>query len=226
LELHIEQGNTLEKEQKKIGIVTGIVGLERYQVTMMGKSNHAGTTMMEYREDAVTAAARFIAAMDEKTREIGDHLVCTFSRFTITPNVLAVINREVTMVLECRNQKKERMEELASEAKRFLSGQKAKMEPLVKKDPVDCHPAIVEQMEQVCIKQNISYRKMPSGATHDGNCFAKKMPIGMLFIPSIGGVSHCREEESAWEDVMQGISVLHDTVLRLAAEEEDGRCWI
>lgn len=220
LELHIEQGNTLEMEQKKIGVVTGIVGLERYQITIHGQSNHAGTTMMEYREDAVVKAARFITAMDEKTREIGNRLVCTFSKFTVEPNVLAVINKEVSMVLECRNQKKERMEELAKEAKCYLADQKAEIYPLVQKEPVDCDSAIVEKMEQICIHKHIPYQKMPSGATHDGNCFAKKMPIGMLFIPSIGGLSHCKEETSDWEDVMLGVSVLYDTLLQLAGEKE------
>ena len=82
IELHIEQGNLLEKEQRRIGVVTGIVGLERYLVTIDGQSNHAGTTMMEYRDDALVKAGGFIVAMDQKAREIGDRLVCTCSRLS------------------------------------------------------------------------------------------------------------------------------------------------
>lgn len=216
LELHIEQGNMLEQENKQIGVVTGIVGLERYEVVIHGRSNHAGTTMMAYRDDAAVKAAGFIARMDEKARKIGDRLVCTFSRFAVEPNVLAVINREVSMVLECRNQKKERMQELVEAAKADLAGLDGELHTLVQKAPVDCDPAIVDCMEAVCQSRGLSWQKMPSGATHDGNSFAMKMPIGMVFIPSIGGLSHCKEEASDWEDVMLGISVLYDTLLRLS----------
>ena len=219
LELHIEQGNLLEKEHRQIGVVTGIVGLERYLVTIDGQSNHAGTTMMEYRDDALVKAGGFIVAMDQKAREIGDRLVCTCSRLSVEPNVLAVINRQVSMVLECRNQKKERMQELIRVAEKLLEKLHDTISCLVRKDPVDCDQRIVQTMEAVCKEKKIAYQDMPSGATHDGNSFAKKMPIGMLFVPSKNGLSHCKEEATDWDDIALGISVLYETLLRLGQTE-------
>lgn len=219
IELHIEQGNLLEKEQRRIGVVTGIVGLERYLVTIDGQSNHAGTTMMEYRDDALVKAGGFIVEMDQKAREIGDRLVCTCSRLSVDPNVLAVINRQVSMVLECRNQKKERMQELIRAAEKLLVKLHGTISCLVQKDPVDCDQRIVQMMETVCKEKKIAYQYMPSGATHDGNCFAKKMPIGMLFVPSKNGLSHCKEEATDWDDIALGISVLYETLLRLGQTE-------
>lgn len=219
LELHIEQGNLLEKEHRQIGVVTGIVGLERYNVTIDGQSNHAGTTMMEYRDDALVKAGKFITAMDQKAREIGDRLVCTCSRLSVEPNVLAVINRQVSMVLECRNQKKERMQELIRAAEELLEKLHGTIGCLVQKDPVDCDPKIVQMMEGICRERKIAYQDMPSGATHDGNSFAKKMPIGMLFVPSKNGLSHCKEEATDWDDIALGISVLYETLLRLGQAE-------
>lgn len=219
LELHIEQGNLLEKEHRQIGVVTGIVGLERYLVTIDGQSNHAGTTMMEYRDDALVKAGGFIVAMDQKAREIGDRLVCTCSRLSVEPNVLAVINRQVSMVLECRNQKKERMQELIRVAEKLLEKLHGTISCLVRKDPVDCDQRIVQTMEAVCREKKIAYQDMPSGATHDGNSFAKKMPIGMLFVPSKNGLSHCKEEATDWDDITLGISVLYETLLRLGQTE-------
>lgn len=219
LELHIEQGNLLEKEHRQIGVVTGIVGLERYLVTIDGQSNHAGTTMMEYRDDALVKAGGFIVAMDQKAREIGDRLVCTCSRLSVQPNVLAVINRQVSMVLECRNQKKERMQELIRVAEKLLEKLHGTISCLVRKDPVDCDQRIVQTMEAVCKEKKIAYQDMPSGATHDGNSFAKKMPIGMLFVPSKNGLSHCKEEATDWDDIALGISVLYETLLRLGQTE-------
>lgn len=219
LELHIEQGNLLEKEHRQIGVVTGIVGLERYFVTIDGQSNHAGTTMMEYRDDALVKAGGFIVAMDQKAREIGDRLVCTCSRLSVEPNVLAVINRQVSMVLECRNQKKERMQELIRVAEKLLEKLHGTISCLVRKDPVDCDQRIVQTMEAVCKEKKIAYQDMPSGATHDGNSFAKKMPIGMLFVPSKNGLSHCKEEATDWDDIALGISVLYETLLRLGQSE-------
>lgn len=219
LELHIEQGNLLEKEHRQIGVVTGIVGLERYLVTIDGQSNHAGTTMMEYRDDALVKAGKFIVAMDQKAREIGDRLVCTCSRLSVEPNVLAVINRQVSMVLECRNQKIERMQELIRAAEKLLEKLHGTISCLVRKDPVDCDQRIVQTMEAVCKEKKIAYQDMPSGATHDGNSFAKKMPIGMLFVPSKNGLSHCKEEATDWDDIALGISVLYETLLRLGQTE-------
>lgn len=217
LEMHIEQGRTLELEKKQIGLVTGIVGLQRYRISIEGKSNHAGTTMMEYRKDALVEAAKCIADVDERTRKIGKQLVTTFSQMEISPNVLAVINQSVKMVLECRNQSQDLMQEIVAYAEEKLENmENTKMSLLVKKEPVDCDMNLIDTMESICKEQEITYLKMPSGATHDGNSFAKKMPIGMIFVPSKDGISHSKEEYTAWEDIGVGMEVLYRTLHKIS----------
>lgn len=216
LELHIEQGKTLDEEKIQIGAVTGIVGLQRYRIKIHGISNHAGTTMMEYRQDALVELAQLIADADRWTREIGDRLVCTFSRVSVAPNVFAVINNEAEVILECRNQKVDTMARLVEKVQlRVKELPDAEMEQIVRKEPVTCAPQIVDAVEASAKELGCSCIRMPSGATHDGNCFAMKMPIGMIFVPSVKGLSHCKEEYTPWEDVMRGEDVLYHTLLKL-----------
>lgn len=216
LELHIEQGKTLDEKQVQIGAVTGIVSLQRYKITIHGISNHAGTTMMEYRQDALVQMAQLIADADRWTRELGNHLVCTFSRLSVAPNVFAVINNRAEVVLECRNQDVGLMEQLVRKVReRVASLPEAEMEPMVSKAPVICEPSIVQAVEDSAKELGVSWIRMPSGATHDGNCFAKKMPVGMIFVPSVKGLSHCKEEYTPWENVEQGVDVLYHTLLKI-----------
>lgn len=216
LELHIEQGKTLDEENIQIGAVTGIVGLQRYKIKIHGISNHAGTTMMEYRQDALVELAQLIADADRWTREIGNRLVCTFSRIQVSPNVFAVINNEAEVILECRNQNVDTMAELIQKVQQRIGElPDASMEQIVRKEPVTCAPDIVDAVEASAGELGCTCIRMPSGATHDGNCFATKMPIGMIFVPSVGGLSHCKEEYTPWEDVDRGVEVLYQTLLKI-----------
>ena len=222
LELHIEQGKTLEESKKKIGIVTGIVGLQRYEITVNGKSNHAGTTMMEYRDDALVKASRIIVLIDEIAKELGHNLVATCNKMTIHPNALAVISDKVVFTLECRNQDEQLMAKLlerVQEALKEIPG--VQIKPLIQKKPVNCNKKIVNIVEEICKEEKIAYCKMPSGATHDGNYFARRIPIGMIFVPSIGGISHSKEEKTEWEDVETGLNLLYQTILKIGKKEEE-----
>ena len=221
LELHIEQGRTLEEEQIQIGAVTGIVGLQRYRIRVHGISNHAGTTMMEYRQDALVQLAELIADADRFTRETGKRLVCTFSKITVSPNVLAVINNEAEVVLECRNQDTAVMQQLVDHVRaRVESLPDATMEQIVRKEPVVCAPWLIQAVEHSAGEAGYTHLRIPSGATHDGNCFATKMPIGMIFVPSKKGLSHCREEDTPWEDVMRGVDVLYRTLQQIKPDNK------
>ena len=221
LELHIEQGRTLEEENIQIGAVTGIVGLQRYRICIHGKSNHAGTTMMEYREDALIQLAKLMADADRWTREIGQRIVCTFSQVRVAPNVLAVINHEAEAVLECRNQDVRVMQQLIDRVReRVDSLPDADMELIVRKEPVTCDENLVSAVERSAADAGYSCIRMPSGATHDGNCFATKLPIGMIFVPSVGGRSHCKEEYTPWEDVSRGVDVLYRTLQHIRPDNK------
>lgn len=220
LELHIEQGPTLDKYKEQIGIVTGIVGLRRFKVTVHGISNHAGTTMMEDRDDALTFAAQIILMADELARETGHHFVKTFGIMHIFPCTVATIPNRVEMVLEIRNEDEKLMDRFMDIFTRKASQlAKVEIEPVVAKAPVKCSGKIAEITEEICKEEGIRYRIMPSGATHDGNAMASKVPIGMIFVPSRDGVSHSKEEWTDWKDVYTGISVLYKVIKKLESEE-------
>ena len=224
LELHIEQGNTLEKAGENIGIVTGIVGLERYEVTVTGESNHAGTTMMEYRKDALVGAARLIEGFDRIAREIGNQMVATVGTISVSPGAVAVIPGRADMVLEIRNLSAERMEAFMEKARALgasLPDVKAEFCQIVKKAPVRCDEGIMEKLETVCERHGYPCRRMSSGATHDGNAMAMKMPIAMIFVPSKDGISHSKKEFTAWDDAAKGMTVLAEVLREL--NEENGR---
>lgn len=217
LEAHIEQGSTLEKEKKDIGIVTGIVGLRRYSVCVYGKRNHSGTTKMEYRDDALVKAAQIILFSDNLARRLKNDFVATIQKVSVTPNELAVINDKVEMVLEIRNLSEELMGEYISELEtkcRELGN--ITIEQLVEKKPVLTDINIQKAIRNVCDEQSISCCNIPSGATHDANMFGKKTPVGMIFVPSRGGESHSRHELTEWEQCETGADVLYETILKLA----------
>lgn len=218
LELHIEQGSTLFQNHETIGIVTGIVGLQRYRIDICGKQNHAGTTMMKYRNDALVKASKIIAEGDQLARELGHDLVTTFSKVKIHPNQLAIINDEVEMVLECRNQSESLMEEFIHCLKKRFQNNDIKWTCLVKKKPVKCNEQFVERLKDICQNKGALYRKMASGATHDGNMMALKVPIGMIFVPSKEGLSHCKEEWTEISDCKKGIEVLYECVVQIEKE--------
>lgn len=215
LELHIEQGNTLDQTGEDIGIVTGIVGLERYAVTVKGESNHAGTTMMEYRRDALVGASRLIDGFDRLARELGHQMVATVGTLSVYPGAVSVIPERTEMVLEIRNLSTDRMNRFVGEAKAMgasLECVRAEFEPLVKKAPVQCDPGIMDRMEEICKNKGYSFRRMPSGATHDGNAMAMKMPIAMVFVPSSDGISHNKNEYTGWDQVQKGMTVFYETL--------------
>lgn len=215
LELHIEQGNTLWQTGEEIGIVNGIVGLVRYKITAWGQSNHAGTTMMEHRKDAMTGMAKLMAEADRLARDYGNHMVATFGKVEVTPNAVAVIPGKVEAVLEIRNLDRELLERFYEDLK-GLSQELAPItftfEKLVEKMPQTCDERIIEIIEKLCREKDITHRVMPSGATHDSVAMAYKMPIGMIFVPSKDGISHNGAEYTKWSQVMTGIRLLYETV--------------
>ena len=222
LELHIEQGNTLEQSGEQIGIVTGIVGLERYAVTVKGAGNHAGTTMMEYRRDALVGAAKLIEGFDRMAREYGNQMVATVGTVSVSPGAVSVIPERVDMVLEIRNLSAERLSRFAADAVvmgKALPYVETELVRTVQKAPVQCDGKLEDMMEDICREEGYSFRKMPSGATHDGNAMAMKMPIGMIFVPSKDGISHNKKEYTPWTDVKRGMTVLGELVKRVNWQE-------
>ncbi len=222
LELHIEQGKILEDEQKSIGIVSGIVGITRYKITALGVSNHAGTTPMKLRSDALTAAAQLILYISELANSYSNHLVATVGQLTVYPGSVAVIPGKVEMTLEVRHMEQEVIDNFINKITDFASNitnAEFSFSELIKKPSVYCSEALKDKIRLSCEHFGMSFTELPSGAGHDGNAIGQRMPIGMIFVPSVNGLSHCKDEFTVWSDAVNGALVLYNTILEMDRED-------
>lgn len=221
LELHIEQGERLEKEKLNIGIVSGIVAAARYKVVAFGKSNHAGTTQMFRRKDALVGMCKLILKGNELCRSIDPDLVFTVGTISCEPGAKNVIPGRVECCFGMRQLDKAKMDALINfikeEAKKIPDCQFT-IEPESYIPAVMCDKGIVADLETVTKENNLSSVVMPSGAWHDCNSFAHIFPIGMIFVPSKDGLSHCKEEWIANSDLQNGVTVLKGLVEKLDKE--------
>ena len=222
LELHIEQGGILEKENRDIGIVEGIVGLKWWDVEFTGFANHAGTTPMNARQDALLAAARFIVAVNDITTSFEGAQVGTVGKIKAEPGAPNVIPGKVVTSLEIRDLKSDVIEKVYQAIK--IKGEEiAKASKVqIKFRPLDttAAPAIMDSSIQSEIKTSteklgLSFKKMPSGAGHDAQDMALIAPTGMIFVPSKAGISHSPKEFTSAEDMANGANVLLSTILAL-----------
>lgn len=219
LELHIEQGPFLERRGISIGIPTGIVGIGRYAIRLAGEANHAGTTPMKERRDAMREAAELLSEWFAWT-DSRDDLVCNVGVFSLHPGAVAIVPDRAEFTLEIRSLKDSVMEEAASAFRNLLEKRTrvaVSMEPLVWKGAVDLSPMLQDAAEKACGEMSASCVRMPSGASHDAAPMAGIVPTGMLFVPSMGGVSHAKGEKTAPEDLVRGAEALLRTVLEADA---------
>jgi N-carbamoyl-L-amino-acid hydrolase len=213
LELHIEQGDTLEQSGHAIGVVEGIVGIRRYLVTFHGYANHAGTTQMARRQDALVAAAPYIPAVRRIAVEHG--IVGTVGKLDVEPGAPNVIPGRVRVHVEIRGLDEATLD-MAEEALRSRADAAgADFSPLSAKAAVQSDPRLVDALAQACRALDLSYLQMPSGAGHDAMNMAFLCPMAMLFVPSQGGVSHSPDEYTAPEDCVNGARVLLAALLRI-----------
>lgn len=218
LELHIEQGDHLFNQGLEIGVVSGIVGIVRYRVTAIGQSNHAGTTMMKNRRDALVAMSQLIAETDRCCREIDDTLVFTVGTLELSPGSENVIPGEVTCTFEIRHMDHAKIDMLASRIKETCSNISTAefiFEKKIDKGAVRCDNRLMDVIEQAAHSSGASYTIMSSGAGHDANPLAHCLPVGMIFVPSKDGLSHCKEEWTDEKDLERGVEVLYRTVLAI-----------
>lgn len=220
-ELHIEQGGILEVEGLKIGVVEGIVGITRHWVTFRGKANHAGTTPMHLRKDALVGASELVLAVRETVHQLGGRLVGTVGFMEITPGGVNVVPGAVRMSIELRDMEAsiiteatKRLAERAREiADRYGLTVEFREAPSIPGVPTDkTMQAIIEGEAQVL---GLSAKRMISGAGHDAEHMATICPTGMIFVPSKGGISHSPAEWTEWDDVANGAQVLLNSVVKL-----------
>jgi N-carbamoyl-L-amino-acid hydrolase len=223
LEAHIEQGRTLEVSRLKIGIVTSIVGIWQYRITFTGEQNHAGTTRMKERKDAGLALARACVAIDDRfPAHAGPRTVWTTGRITLDPGAPSIIPGRAEMLFQVRDDNPEIVERLET-----LLGEIATEIGSVSGCPAEVKrlrtgkPAIMDVGFQHTIEQAASIFadgksiRIPSGAGHDAQVLATIMPAGMLFVPSIGGISHHWTENTDDADIITGAEVFVETCRRL-----------
>lgn len=222
IELHIEQGNFLEAENKAVGVVNGIAGQKRYDVVLKGEANHAGTTLMEYRKDTVEAMSRMIVNGIDKAKAEGDPLVLTFGRVDPIPNTVNVVPGEVSFSIDCRHTDQAALndftEELENDMKQIASdmGIEIDINQWMDEAPTPMNDKIIHTIEEVCKEKELDYKVMHSGAGHDAQIFATYVPTGMIFVPSIKGISHNPEEHTETPDLVQGIEALKSSLEKLA----------
>ncbi len=222
IEIHIEQGSVLATKGIDIGVVEGIVGINWWDVTIEGFANHAGTTPMDKRQDALLAAAHLVVAVNEVLTAEPGRQVGTVGRIKAEPGAPNVIPGKVVMSLEIRDLSAEKIEslfqEIVKKANRIAeeTGTKISFSPIeatAVPSPTDL--SIKKIISEAAKELGLSYLFMPSGAGHDAQNMAKIAPTGMIFVPSIGGVSHSPREFTPLKDIVNGTNVLLHTILKI-----------
>ncbi len=227
IELHIEQGPVLESERKSIGIVTAIAAPTRMEINIKGKADHSGNTPMNLRKDALTGACEIVLALERIARnEAGKHTVGTVGDVQVTPGAMNVIPGEVTLLVDIRD--------IASNDKdmaydKFLKkiedvGNKRDLiiehQLLVSDTPVQLSSKIINTIQKETEELGYPYKVMHSGAGHDAMNLVPITDVGMIFIPSVDGVSHNIHEFTEIEDICKGTEVLFASLCKLAMEDE------
>jgi N-carbamoyl-L-amino-acid hydrolase len=227
VELHIEQGPVLEAEGVTIGVVTGVQGISWQELTVTGQSNHAGTTPMHHRRDAGYAAAAMIVAVRDLTDAVPG-LVGTVGRVDLHPDLVNVVAARATFTVDLRHIDEveltraehllaERVAAIAADERVTVAARR-----LARFAPADFDPAIVDLVEQVAGDQGRRVRRLPSGAGHDAQMLARVCPAGMIFTPSVDGISHNPAEHTEPDDLEAGANVLLQVMVRLATDPPTG----
>jgi len=225
VELHIEQGGTLDQARIPIGIVEGIVGIHRYDVVIEGFANHAGTTPMGERRDAMVAAAQLtLAVRDIAARRTGRQ-VGTVGRIEVEPNSPNVIPGRATLSVEFRDLSEQVLRELGEAVKARgaaiakETGTTITFTLASTNIGAPASSGVQDAIGRAAGALSLQTRRLPSGAGHDAQQIARLCPMGMIFVPSVGGVSHSPRELTTWDDCARGANVLLGTVLELDARD-------
>jgi beta-ureidopropionase / N-carbamoyl-L-amino-acid hydrolase len=223
LELHIEQGGTLAREGVPVGVVDGIVSIDDYEAIVTGFANHAGTTPMPDRQDALIAASALTLAVREVAGSEPGAQVGTVGHMEVSPNAVNVIPGEVRMSIEFRDLSSAKLDRLGERirARAAAIAKETRTEIRIThkghNESAIAATEVQRAIESAAGRLRLGTRHLPSGAGHDAQMMATVMPMGMIFVPSIGGISHSPKELTTWQDCANGANVLLEAVLDLAA---------
>ena len=221
VELHIEQGGVLEDLGVPIGVVEGISGILYSDVQLTGLPRHSGTTSMNLRKDALVAASRFVLEVERASRENELCRVATVGHLEVLPNSLNIVPGIVNLTLELRDLSTEKMQGAYEYLQRQAAAIQEQMgvhfrfaeRALI--EPVPAEPSIMRAIQEGCRVLGLRSHQMPSGAGHDAQMIARIAPVGMIFVPSVAGISHSEAEFTEGEDCVHGANVLLQTILRV-----------
>jgi N-carbamoyl-L-amino-acid hydrolase len=223
LELHIEQGPILEAKGVTIGAVTGVQGISWTELTIEGVSNHAGTTPMPFRHDAGYAACAIGVFVRELANTIGGDQVGTVGSLELHPNLVNVVAQRAKLTVDLRNTDESHLQQAEAELSAFVErlaeeeGIQIESRRLARFEPVEFAPDMIESVERTAGELGLSVERLPSGAGHDAQMMAPICPTGMIFVPSIDGLSHNTKEFTKPEDIEAGANVLLKMIVELAS---------
>jgi len=226
VELHIEQGPVLERTSMTIGAVNGVQGISWQEITILGQSNHAGTTPMNMRKDPGYVAAAIAVFLRDLALRYGGHQVCTVGKIDLFPNLVNVIAAKAVVTVDIRNTDEQILCQAEKEFADFLveishrEDVTVSTRYLARFEPVEFHSQVVELISSIAKNHTDAVVVMPSGAGHDAQMFARVCPSAMIFVPSVEGISHNPSEYTSPEDIALGTNILLQVLLQLAAKEE------
>jgi N-carbamoyl-L-amino-acid hydrolase len=225
LELHIEQGPVLQNEQLDVGVVTAIAGITRIELVVEGRADHAGTTPMNLRKDALTTAAWIALGVEELGRALAsgsEHFAATVGEFEMSPNAANVVPARVRMLIDARAELRADMDRFTEELGKGVLAISEKTgvavsEPRIVSDnhPTALHPEMLDLLDAACESAGARHRRMASGAGHDTAWMARITKAAMIFVPCKDGRSHTPDEFATTDDIALGAAVLLDAVKAL-----------
>ena len=223
LELHIEQGPVLDAENIEIGLVEGIVGIQRYMVTVHGRADHAGTTPMDMRIDAVEAATKVISKIPDWAREKADGTVATTGFIRTTPGGMNIVAEKVEFTVDIRSMNNDNINDIARRIRAALDrevkaiGGSYEIDTKLVIEPVYLSMDMLKVMEEGCKERGYSYKYLPSGAGHDSLEIGQVIPTVMIFTPSKDGRSHCPVEFTKYSDFAKACIVIAELAEKLVS---------
>ena len=222
VELHIEQGPVLEQSGVQIGVVEGVQGISWTEFTVEGQSNHAGTTPMALRHDAALVAAQVAVHVRELAQSMGSRQLATVGAVRLSPNLVNVIAQKAVFTVDLRNtdsaalaQAEGHMHAFAARAAQ-AEGVRLHSRSLARFEPVAFDPHVVDRVERQAQALGCTHMRLPSGAGHDAQMLARVCPSAMIFVPSVGGLSHNVREHTEADDLLRGAQLLLQVVVELA----------
>lgn len=219
IELHIEQGGLLEKAGLQVGVVQGIVGLRWFEVTITGVANHAGATPMDQRHDAMLAAARFTVGVNDAVTGEPGRQVATVGRLNVSPNTTNVIPSQVVLTIDLRDLDSAKLVRFTARFEQLgreigtATGTTFAFKRLVDSEPAIANSNVMDWIDGSAASLGLTRLHMPSGAGHDAQELSRIAPMGMIFVPSVGGISHSPREFTKADDVTHGADVLLNAVI-------------